>query len=471
MSEFPNLPFTLNKDRKEDGDPFLLECLQRKLTFSYLSEESVNKINKLTLEGKRDDFRFLHDELLELWPLVLTDALLELKKHDPREFDCSNPHMEEFFDPASLGTTELKEVLKGFSEFEGMMYGASPEHYRDHIAHSFRVWIVGHGLLQGSFNSELHAPGCIENKITAKEWECMWVIAALCHDIGYPLSHIERINERARDTLKKQGLMHEGDLRFTFSQQMLPFHDTIIKLTASDPVQIDGSDTKRYLTHIQNKYYLKLLKSFDRLDHGIVSSLLISRALVYFLESDFAHDGYKPLDNEDIRQFFIRREILRAIAAHTCQDIYHLTFNNLALLLYMVDEIQCWGRPTLEETQHEAVDVREGFAEVHQFDERRIVVRIVTRDEAWKQTQQRGVLTQVLKLRRMLRLAVGRKEHLDRELEFTVSNSGRQSLCLRFKDRGLQLYQKDFDDSVIEEVPKLKSQIKPFPPDILSGAD
>jgi hypothetical protein len=458
MNQFPNVPFTLNRNKEEDGDRFLLHCLQEELTFCYLPERVLDTIHTLRLDGKSDDFRFLHDDLLKLWPLVLTGALLELKKHDTREFDSSNPHMEEFFDPTSLGIAELEEVLKGFSDFEGMMYGASPERYRDHVAHSFRVWIVGHGLLQSSFHSNLQTPKSVSGRIAEPEWECMWAIVALCHDVGYPLSHVERINERARDTLKKQGLMHEGDLRFSFSQQMMPFHDTIIKLIASDPIVDEG--TSKYLTHVQTKYYLKLLKSFDRLDHGIVSSLLISRALVYFLESDLAYDSRKPLDGEDIRQFFIRREILRAIAAHTCQDIYHLTFDNLSLLLYMVDEIQCWGRPTLEETQHEAINVSEGYAEVEKFDEKKIVVRIATQDSQWEANQQRGVLAQVLKLRRMLRLAVGRKDHLDRHLEFSVRNVGAQAARLQLDQGSLRLSIDGFDDSVIADVPELKASIK-----------
>lgn len=473
MNKFSKVPFKLNEDEKKNGDLFLLKCLKEKDYFTYLSDDSRKEVDKLELDDKKRDFRFLHQELIELWPLILTDSLLELKKHDTEEYDQSNEKMDTFFDPASLGTTELKEVLKGFSEFEGMMYGASPSRYRDHIAHSFRVWIVGQGILKNRFSGELSSPTCFIQPIRNEEWECMWALVALCHDIGYPLSQIEKINERARQTLRKQGLMHEADLRFSFSQQMLPFHDTIIKLMASDPVEIEQTqetedtekpeetqDRKLYLTHLQNKYYLKLLKSFDNLDHGIISSLLISKALVYFLESDFSHDSRKPLDERDIRQFFIRREILRAIAAHTCQDIYHLTFDNLSVLLYIVDEIQFWGRPTLEESEYEAVNIPEGWAEVGQFNNKEIDITITTKDKEWNDKQQKGVLIQVLKLRRMLRLAVGSKKHLDRELRFEVCNKGKQILRLQLKNKSLEIYQKGINSDIIESVPKLKSQIK-----------
>ena len=70
--------------------------------------------------------------------------------------------------------------------------------------------------------------------------------------------------------------------------------------------------------------------------------------LVYFLESDL--DLSNPFtDQEDARQFYIRREILRAIASHTCTDIYHLYPNSLAFILILADELQISGRPTFSE--------------------------------------------------------------------------------------------------------------------------
>ena len=333
--------FELNRGQENNVDRFLIECLKDKKFIPFLSPESRDIINGISDDSK--NLQHEHDKLLNLWPLILTDTLQELKKHDVREYDENIDGMDSFFDPASLGTNELKEVLTGFSEFESMLYGASPERYRDHVAHSFRVWIIGYGILQQCFNGELGTVDYIE--ISKSEWSSMWTIVALCHDIGYPLSHIEKINDKARGTLKKQGLLHETDLSYSFSPQMAPFHDTIIRMMSSDPIKkeslsldaIAGKTPTGFYTHLQNKYYLKFLKSYDKLDHGIISSLLLSRSLVYFLESDYSHDSRKALKNEDIRQFYIRREILRAIASHTCQDVYHLTFDNLSILLYLVD--------------------------------------------------------------------------------------------------------------------------------------
>jgi hypothetical protein len=218
----------------------------------------------------------------------------------------------------------------------------------------------------------------------------------------------------------------------------------------------------KFATHLQNKYYLKLLKSFDRLDHGIISSLLMSKALVYFLESDLSHDVRKQLDREEARQFLIRREILRAVASHTCPEIYHLQFNTLPFLLYIVDEVQCWGRPTLEELQHEATDIKEGYASIEKFDDTEVDIKIRTKDKEWDQNQQTHVLNQILKLRTMLRLAPYRTASLDKNpsLCFEVSNEGKNILRLVLKDKAILLEVKGFKSKVLNAVPMLKGQTK-----------
>jgi len=425
---FPQVPFNLNHEPK--GDKPLIDYLKNSKNFPYLGDESKNSINKIPNENNNGDLRVPHKELIELWHNILTDVLLELKKKDNREWKDENS--KDFFDKKSLGTDELKKVVTGFSEFEGIMYGASPDSYRDHIAHSFRVWILGHGILKECLNSELLTCEDESLKISPTEWQCMWAIVALCHDIGYPLSAIEKINQKARTTLQKQGLKPEGDLSFSFSQQMLPFHDTIIKIIASKPIKV--SPKTMFLTHLQNKYYLKLLKSFDNLDHGIISSLLISASLVYFLESDLSHDNWKKLSNEDARQFLIRREILRAISAHTCQDIYHLHFNTLSFLLYIVDEIQCWGRPTFEQLQYGTQNTMEKYVEVKEFYDKQIEVIITTDDNDWDENKIEIVNAQVGKLRKMLRLAVGTNQLKESIIHFEIKNLNGQCSHIKLQN-------------------------------------
>lgn len=438
--KFPGKGFVLNKSGKGSGDQDLLVYLQRSSSFSFLSGRTRKKVKRLKLKTDQELCE-LQPDLLKLWPDVLTDALKKLKRRDPREYRIEK-HAT-FFDNSSLGVTELANVLKGFSEFEGMLYGASPERYRDHLVHSFRVWIIGQGILKKNFMGMLNSGLKLKSRISQEEWECMWAIVALCHDIGYPLSHIGKINQKAREALLRQGLLPEGDLRFSFSQQMRPFHDTIIKMMASKPIKMaevtqdeegrqwlsvghlgnkyafpsdlfvslpvgNGNEKKvrEYVTHLRNKYYLKLIKSFNELDHGIVSALLTSKALVYFLESDYCHDDWSLLTEEDARQFVIRREMLRAMADHTCPDIYHLRFNTLSFLLYLADEIQCWGRPTFKALQFDTTNGKEEWVHVKELEENKVIITI-TLPGSWDKNKKDGIKIWLGRLKRMLRLAVG----------------------------------------------------------------
>ena len=130
--------------------------------------------------------------------------------------------------------------------------------------------------------------------------------------------------------------------------------------------------------------------------------------MVYFLESDYAHDQWHPLDEEDARQFIIRREILRALAGHTCLDIYHRKFNTLSFLLFFVDELQQWGRPTWEEEQYGADDGDHWSIHVKFFNERNVYVEIVdTRGEKWEDKQRESLASAVNRPYRTLRLGVG----------------------------------------------------------------
>ena len=350
---FPHLPFTFST---KDDD--LVQYLKEAGVW-YLGEGSRQLIQRLEPE---DELSNQGDVLKDLWPAVLTDALKGLKRHDRREWhQRAGIDFDSFFNRESLGMERLTKVLDAFGQFEGLMYGARPSRYRDHVAHTFRVWVIGHALLGEHLGGRLFVGDPPGKKIRGKEWACMWAIAALCHDIGYPLTALDQINDKVGEGLRPQGLYPAGNLQYAFSPRVRPLQDTFLKLMSSKlvqvPSQVGGPGKGRpvrsarpaYSTHLQNKYYLKFVSSFDSLQHGVVSALVVAKSLVYFLESDFCQDALDALRDDDARQFVIRREILRAIAAHTCPEIYHLRFDTLSFLLFIVDEMQLWGRPTLEQ--------------------------------------------------------------------------------------------------------------------------
>ena len=101
---------------------------------------------------------------------------------------------------------------------------------------------------------------------------------------------------------------------------------------------------KEYVARLQPKYYFKFQKSLEHNSHGVLSALIVYKLLIYFLESDFSTNEDYIFGYEDARQFYIRREILRSMASHTCHDVYQNSMLSFSFLLILCDDAQEWGR-------------------------------------------------------------------------------------------------------------------------------
>ena len=246
-----------------------------------------------------------------------------------------------------------------------MLYGAE-RYYRDHFLHVVRVWLTGILILTDSNYISLDTITFDDKKadyfiVDDQEKFAVWTIIALCHDLGYPLEKIGSINALLRRMIEKIGKAYVNDFAYEFPRQHQFIDDFVVRFISSKvrcDIDSDESCTKvcdtsnrncLFKTDIQTKYYLKLSKSFEEQQHGILSSVLVMKWLVYFLESDFDLSIHKKLSHEDARQFLIRREILRAISVHTCPDIYHLKSRTYSFLLIVCDDLQEWDRPTLHD--------------------------------------------------------------------------------------------------------------------------
>lgn len=247
------------------------------------------------------------------------------------------------------------------------------------------------------FQIETGRERCISNS----ELWAIWTIIALCHDLGYPLEKASQINQKVKKIVNHFGCLNFNELNFNFdvlNSFIVEKFLNIISSKTSRPKEIKSNSEKEpdeisskgvvepqgipqktiespnqknavdgiiksekhtcpekcinnrpiNKTEIQHKYRDKFAKSLEDYQHGSLSGLLIFKKLTYFLETDFAQEK-SSLDCEDLRQFYIRKEILRAICGHTCPKIYHLDLNTLPFLLILCDELQEWGRPRFED--------------------------------------------------------------------------------------------------------------------------
>lgn len=289
------------------------------------------------------------DIIKELWKSLLSNAIVYLKSKDTRE---------DIHDDKDYGVENLARYLDSFNEYEGLLYG-SDRKYRDHISHMFCVYLLGDYVIRKSLNGYEHisiAPEKMGNEITFEdgEKEAMWCIIALTHDLGYPFSAIKKINKLARGMLENFGVQNFQELAFNLHRQ--PLYDHILNFISSGLIYLNNDEIneksktleKKYLTHPQFKYFLKLSSSFENYKHGLFSSILLMKNLVYFLESDYSDDIKKPLNKQDAKQFLIKNTILRSIAAHTCDDIYFLRVQEFPFLLFIFDEMHDWQRPRID---------------------------------------------------------------------------------------------------------------------------
>lgn len=297
-------------------------------------------------------------KLDSLWRSLLNKAIICLRYFDTREPFLDNPSKA----IVAYGIDKLEEYHRRYTEFESLMYGSSA-YYRDHVFHVVRVWMLGVFCLLKEFTPpemfveklSLDGGANLPDKIGFFEYISMWTIIALCHDLGYPLEKAEQILDKTRKMMREfvpspniwnnfgysgtQDNINEYVLKFisTKMKEKLPAKET------AEPEEME------YWGRIQPKYYLKYAKSLESFQHGIISTIIIYKMLLYFLESDFNLNDDYIYKKEDARQFYIRREILRAIAAHTCPDAYNIHLTTFSSLLFLCDEFQEWGRRTWNE--------------------------------------------------------------------------------------------------------------------------
>lgn len=306
------------------------------------------------------------DLLIDIWKDLVAMAVIFLKSEDVREY---------FHDDGDYGIDQLGTFFQDYCDFEKILYG-NGEYYRDHVSHVFKVFLLGEKLVDeflGGFSSiEVMDSKLLQKNlkqrsgeigedyqnriearlITADEKEAMWCIASLTHDLGYPTEVVNEIHDNLKNMLT---IFNIQDVSYILSQQSQVFNDIIVKLISSDlkldeknPREIEEEEPQEYITHTQAKYYFKFSRSIENWDHGVESCIVLVKSLVYFLETDYSIDERKPMDIEAARQFLIRQRILRAIASHNCDFIYHLKLD-LSFLLRLIDEMQEWGRPSLKD--------------------------------------------------------------------------------------------------------------------------
>lgn len=358
----------VNQDRK-----MIISCLQEDVVKQFekfecdhpLDETVREKLKDLSqkISETADDFEIFkyRKDTDALWEMLLEKAIKCLRFYDTREpFKDSTNHKQ----PLAYGIKELRKYYDQYADFERILYGSS-RHYRDHVIHVLRTWLSGMELLVRNDGKTLQEIK-IENRegdIALNEAEkiSIWTIISLSHDLGYPLQKSKDIIAITQKMLSSFISNPDISVDFAFHGVQNYMNDFVVRLMSSKMVlrrkeekkntdgTLTGEEDKFYVARLQPKYYFKFQKSLERNNHGILSTLIIYKLLTYFLESDYNINEDYEFNEEERRQFYIRREILRAIASHTCNDVYQMYMGSFSFLLRICDDTQEWGRKNISE--------------------------------------------------------------------------------------------------------------------------
>ena len=321
-----------------------------------LDKDVEDKLSVFDIRETDDDYRIFYfvEEIKTIWKLIIEKSIKCLRFFDSREPFLENQSKH----PVAYGVNELSEYFEKYTQFETMLYGGG-KYYRDHVVHVFRVWLLGLDCLlenDGAYLKKIN----IQNGMAVNSLEklSIWSMIALTHDLGYPLEKSQGIIEKTKDMMKSFISNPTVSMDLSFNGIQNNMNDFVVRFISSKMHEVDQKcpkesivceKEKKYVARLQPKYYFKFQKSLEGYNHGILSSIIIYKLLIYFLESDFNINEDYRFDEEEARQFYIRREILRTIASHTCHDVYHLDMLNFAFLLIMVDDAQEWGRKRISE--------------------------------------------------------------------------------------------------------------------------
>lgn len=336
-----------------------------------LDKDVIGELIRLyeKLKDNDDDYEIFRyrDITDKLWGTLLEKAIKCLRYYDQREpFQGS----EETKRPKAYGIDDLRNYYKKYAKFEEVLYGSS-RHYRDHVIHVFRTWLSGVELLTKNEGDCLKKISIQEKdkriklELNKAEKISMWTVIALTHDLGYPLQKAKSIITITQDMLATFITNPDISVDFAFHGVQNYMNDFVVRLMSSKmerrrrlkeaaedkPKDEIGSEDYEtyYVARLQSKYYFKFQKSLERNSHGILSTLITYKLLTYFLESDYNINEDYAFNDEECRQFYIRREILRAVASHTCDDIYQMYMGSFSFLLRICDDTQEWGRKNITE--------------------------------------------------------------------------------------------------------------------------
>ena len=247
------------------------------------------------------------------------------------------------------GKNKLRDYISELAKVEYNLSSLGPD-FRDHVVHSVLCFILG-AYINEKYLNPIH-------KVRVDEFQ--WKLAALFHDIGYPVELAKRkildeylcqINELFKEynvDIKNNTLSFEIVLKGFF------------QLSSGNALDLIQEQIKKWKLKIDADSAYKTMTTKGQICHGIISSLtlLCTMDKIYQLhnpnkrrEETYEGDLNKRIDwnyknfEEDIVQVCTAIFIHNLREEHFKEAKIELKYAPLAFLLKLSDCLQDWDRP------------------------------------------------------------------------------------------------------------------------------
>ncbi|MFV2016039.1 MAG: hypothetical protein ACC656_11455, partial [Candidatus Heimdallarchaeota archaeon] len=215
-------------------------------------------------------------------------------------------------DPNAKGTKSLYEFMKSAIDFEDLLYGLET-YYRDHTLHSLWVYFLGEHLMRDHLpevhtNLDWHLYNTIEKdeeghtqslikhsrkiaeslveRVNSKK-DAIWCMMALCHDLGYSLAKLDKLNEKVQAVLTFMDLPEFRRLGYSLDLEHQFIISEFLMLMAMEIYLVPSTDGKDVLIKgfRDDETYWRLCRALERKEHGILSAYLLYKNLGIFADT------------------------------------------------------------------------------------------------------------------------------------------------------------------------------------------
>lgn len=321
-----------------------------------------------------------------------------------------------YIDPDKRGYDELFKYFDEYVEFEELIF-ASDSFYRDHTVHCLWVYFLGEYITKKEeykflFKKQLDATEVVrrlrdimsqvgnDGKVAEFRYAADEIIksdnyndsisclAALTHDLGYPIKKINKINKSISKVLPYFSINNYDEFNFQFDNIQKNNIDSFINFLSENMTITMGQETNRIdavlgkilkidkgqiidanrenkavlseeeKADINNNLevttklkihmgkYLRYCNDFEEYQHGIMSAFLLMRVVKAFGNSTLIYSDKSDIDIYDIDYSGIisKKAILAAVADHTSSGFRMTNMKGASEILTFVDELEEFSR-------------------------------------------------------------------------------------------------------------------------------